>query len=411
MQIKGSTVLFIALIIGVAWYFGVFDAIFPGSELPTPPTGPGTPTTPTEKPSATLQWMMRNEITQAEVTTSDLEVTQANSNGVFNFLTLADNQAGDSSPEQGGTYFPEGSELILHLEDDGDPTNGEDYYDRWYYVPDLRSGAGVYRLTHTNLQVVSSSPTYTYKVVSRGAQTGTISFVDGSTADYWDLGSLTLIPRIDDVGLDQYLMWGGTTLASMTDGTTEIDTQDEQTADVTFLTDDNDLTLYLEVDTVSLAFGAEMYAITVNGEFQYRPTVAIFSTNCTAISVSALAEEQWYVVDDPTLTGDRAFYKVITPAEYPGLIPQAGKVAKASINIPVETTSATGSTAYDAAIWLNDFQYVPDVEVGSPSVSIPSSYGMIQGYGLAAMINDETYTVSSNAPATMTLLGDFTLPA
>jgi hypothetical protein len=403
-------VIIILAIFAAGWYFGIIN--IPG--LPSQTTPTTIPTSPPPPPpagysAAQLQWQMRNEITQGAITTADLEVTLA-VNGIFDFLTLADSKAGDSSPEQGGTFFAEGDELILHLEDDSDPTNGEDYYDRWYYIPSIASGGGVYRLDSNHLQVVSTSPTYTYRVVSHGELVGNVQRTAGDT-EYWDIGTLTILPRIDDVGLDQYLMWGGTTMAKMTDGTTEVDTQSEQTSDVTFTTDDNDLSLYLEVDTVSLAFGDVQYTVSVDGEFQRRPTVAIFSTNCTAISVSALASEGWVLIQDPRLTGDRAFYKVITVNEYPGLIPQAGKYAKTTINIPVETSAAAGSTAFDAAIWLNDFQLVSDVAVGSPSVSLPSSYGMIQGYGLAAMINDETFTVSSNAPATMTLIGDFTLPA
>jgi hypothetical protein len=333
-------------------------------------------------------------------------------NGVFNFLTSADNKAGDSSPEQGSTYFAEGTELIFHLEDDSDPTNGEDYYDRWYYTPGLANGGSVYRIDETNLQIVSTDP-YTYRVVSQGDFVSNIYWAEGSTANYWDIGTLSIVPRIDDVGLDQYLIWGGTEMAKMTDGTTEIDTQDEQTADVTFTTDSNTLKVLLEVDTISLAYGVGQYTISKDGEFQRRPTVIIFSTNCTSISVSDLIADKWNLISKPELTGDVAFYKVIDPerdSDYAGLIPSQGDYATATIEIPIETAAATGSAGHDIAIWMNDLQLLSNVAVGAPSVSIPTAYG-VQGYGLAATINDETFTVSSNAPATMVLYGDFTLPA
>lgn len=376
---------------------------------PWPSPSPTTqPTTPTHEASQ-LQFTGIDYVTRGSITSVDVDVFKVSSTGTVAFLTdKMENIAANSAPEQGVLYYNEGDTLILHIEDDADPSGGEDYYDGWY-VATLRVGETVYNLDFSCLQMISSRP-YVYKLIGRGPATNQRVAYTSGTTKYWDVGQLAIIPRTDDASLDQYLVWSGTTMAKMENGTTEVDTQAEQTSDVTWTTDDEDLKYVINVDTTNLAYGAPVYWISSNGEFQYAPTIMFVSTNMTSIGVSHFTEQGWEPVALSTLTAEKMFMKIITPAEYPTLIPSQGGKSTATIIIPVDASAATGSTAYCFKIWLNDGQIVGNSRLGAPSVSIPTSYG-VSGYGLAGINNDETVTVSSGAGATETLYGDVTLPA
>jgi hypothetical protein len=361
--------------------------------------------------AAVLQWVPEDSITHGALTTTEFSAVRA-VNGKFSFLTVSDAVAGNSDPEQGTTQFAEGESIILVLSDTADPSGGEDYYDQWFYVASLREGAIVYNIGINNFVAVQTSPSYLY-TVSGGVDTGQRVHWTSGTTNYWDVGRLGIIPRTDDASLDQYLQYGGTTMCRMVDGATEVDTQGEQgpsggsttAGDVTLNSHVEDLKYYVEIDTNDLAWAVPQLTVEVDGKINCYKTYVIVSTNCTSISVAKFQSEGWKIVADSTLTAEKAFYK-----EIPAMIPASGSHASQSIDIPLDASAATASTAYSMKVWANDVQLEANVAVGAPTTSIPSKYGFMttEGYGVAAINNDETYTVSSGAGATETLLGDWT---
>lgn len=344
---------------------------------------------------------MANEVTGAAITAADVSIFRA-TNGVFDFLTAVDTKDGDSSPEQGAAFMAENDVVIVLIEDDADPSGGEDYYDRWY-ATNVKEGSTVYRISDANLQVVQSSP-YKYRWNGSGVAVGTVHWTSGTT-NYWDIGRLTVCPRTDDASLDQYMQWGGTTMASMTDGTTEIATSAAGT-DVTLTTDVEDFKISLICDTASLAYAVPQYTISQQGEFQARKTYIMIATNCTAVSTSILMSEGWKVVSMSTLYANKAFYKEVSE-----IIPANGDKFSVTINIPFDVSAAAASTGYSLAYWCNDVQLESSVAGGAPTTSVPTVYGGVADYGIAAINNDETMTASSGIGATMTLLGEFTTAA
>lgn len=352
--------------------------------------------------AAQIQWTGIDAITGGSLTTPDVNFVKA-TNGVFNLLSVSDQVGSNSAPEQGTAFYAQGDKIIIHIEDDTNPTGGEDYYDCWYYVNGIAEGAAVKKLTKAQL---SGSPG-AYTLIDTGADTGERVHRTSGTTEYWDIGRLGIIPRTDDASLDQFLSQGGTTMSSMTDGATEVDTQAEQTADASPAVDDFDVTYSISIDSTNLAYGAVQYTVSSMGEFQERPTFIIMATNCTALSVDHLSSQGWKVCTVTGLTAEKMFYKQLPP-----IIPASGAQGSATVVIPFEASAATGSTAYNVNVWMVDVQLESNVAAGAPSTTIPTAYGMVAGYGIAAINNDEIFSVSSGETwASATLFGDFTLPA
>jgi hypothetical protein len=311
----------------------------------------------------------------------------------------------NSAPEQGTTFFAEGAKLIIHIEDDSNVTNYDENYDRWYHT-ELRDGNSVYKLTKSQLSAVSTSP-YKYTVSSGGESSGSVVHWTSGTTNYWDVGKLAIYPRLDNDDLTVAINYGATCLASMTDGITEVDTQGEETADATLATDTDVLTFSITPDRIDGVWGLPFYSISQNGEFQERVVGIIISSNMTALKMRD--GKGWNSLGSNLLYAESGFYTTWeTPDSY---IPTAGsKMPTISITIPLDCSGGTGSTAYSIKLWINEFALQSNVASGQMSTSMPTVYG-IADFGPTAPFADETFTTSSGAGATETLLADITLPA
>jgi len=264
-------------------------------------------------------------------------------------------------------------------------------------------------LTPACLAVSSSSPTYKYTISSNGVDSGSRVHWTSGTTNYWDCGKLDIIPRTDDASLDLYLTWGGTTMSKITDGATEITNQALQAAagtDVTLATDDEDFKVLIDIDTTNLAYGVPMYTVSALGKLEERLTAIMIFTNCTTVSVGHLEDGGWKVIDHPGLTSARGFYKML---DLTSNIPASGQKMSYTVTIPFDV-SASGAAGYDLSVSLNDDQLESNVAIGAPTTTIPTVYGGIVGYGIAAINCDEVPAIAAGIQtlASRTIYGDFT---
>ena len=402
MKISDKRVVAIAaifLIFGLWWYgFLRWPADIAPPEIPGAP-----PTTPTGRSAAALKFALRNAITEAAIITGNsyADITKVGSDGTIDFSTRSEGPVTvNSSPEYSAETYAEGDLLIFHLSSDADPTGGTDYYDRWYYVK-LVEGESVRRFTADLITPVQTSPTYKYKFKS-GAQgvatTYKVQYVEGDT-NYWGLGQFEVVPRVSAANLDTYLLYGGSTGSSITDGTT-FDTTAGASNNIELSTDDEEVTLKLDAGAVSVAYGCEMITLTSKYQLQTRKAIAVFSTTMTMIGTTKLtdADYPWSKIADSTLTSEVAYYCIV-----PEQIPRKGSDFELNIPLPIDASAASSSTQYTFKVWLIDFQLESDIASGTCTSSVPSAYGMVGEYGLDAMIFARPYATSSGAGTTQVL--------
>ena len=348
---------------------------------------------------------MRNAITGGSLTAPDVDFVKIVKGQPFSLQMSSDSKAGDSSPEQGAIFWAAGEQGIAFIEDDADPTGGEDYYPNWYAF-EIGEGKPLRRLTYGAMTPVSTDPyTYTLNLDICPVVPQQVIRRTSGTTEYWDIGMLEIQPRIDDASLDQFLKYGGTTMASMTDGATEVATQAAQTSDVTLTTrtETEKLTFQAKGDTASLAYGVPFFTVAANGKLELREAFLLFSTNQTKIGVAKLLADGWFMVSDNTLTAEKMFAKKVGP-----WIPANGYYFDENVDIPLDVSQVTASAVGDANIWMVDANIQEYVASGAPTATVYTAYGLMNSAGLAAVINDEIYTVSSGATATQTLFGDWT---
>lgn len=372
-----------------------------GPGVPTLPGGtPTTPTPPTvTREAAAIQFTVIDGISSSAITSTNTKVNiiKAGSDGVIDFLnSVVRTTSVDSDPEQTGATYAQGDTLILHVSCDVDATGGTDYYDSWFYV-NLVEGSPIRKLTDGCLSQVQSSPTYKYKLVSDGPATGsTVQYTSGTT-NYWGIGALPVTPRTSAANLDISASHGATSLSSVTDGSTW-DTTTSGSEDVDFTTTSESIWVKLDAGATNIAYGCPMYTLSSIGQFQRRDAFLLFSTNMTTIGVQKLKDKAWKVVQDSTLTSEKAFYYKL-----PALVPLKGNDFEKDFEIPVDASAAGSSSGYYFKAWCLDFQLEDNVAIGSTSSSVPSAYGMIGEFGLDAIIFARAYSTSSGAGANQVL--------
>lgn len=191
----------------------------------------------------------------------------------------------------------------------------------------------------------------------------------------------------------------------MTDGSSWDDDDGDIVANATLASTDENLYFEVIAGATNIGWGWPEFVITRNGEFKIYESVIIVSTTMTAIDVSGLQNEGFRQISDNTLTAEKAFYKVITP-QYT----TKGSKMDFNVKIPVDSSAATGSTAYVFKIWIIDFQNVESVEIGSVTTSAPTAYGFVTAYGPGVMIYAKAYSTSSGAGAGHVLKSYLTTP-
>lgn len=353
---------------------------------------------PSEHGSAAIQLEVISGITRSGVTTATVTADVFESvGGVFDFLKQADTVTVAANPDELSTMFDEGSEIIVRVGCTGNPSGGLDYYDGWYYVV-IGDGNPVYELSDNMLSQVSGDPHYKYRVTSTGVTTGhTCQFTSGTT-NYWNIGKLPMWDRTDADTFDLYLRYLGTSLASITDGTTFVDTDGEITANATLASDDETISISWFADATNLGWGGSQLVVGQTGKLMVYKPVMIFSTAMTAIGSTKLQNDGWKSVADTTLYAEKAFYKPMD-----AIFPTKGSKGQFTIDIPIDATAAGASTEYLWKFWIIDFQYEPNVATGSVTTTVPTVYGGVTAYGLGAMIYATAYTTSSGAGATEVL--------
>jgi hypothetical protein len=288
--------------------------------------------------------------------------------------------------------YPQGAVLIFHVLSDTDPTGGTDHYDDWYGVA-LTEGSTVYRLKPACLTVTQTSPTYQYSVdLSKGEATTSSVVYTAGTTPYWDVGILYVWPRSTAANLDTYLKHGGTTLSSVSDGSTWVDTDAEITANGTMTTTAEDLTIELRGGAVDICYGLPFYTLSQKGEFQVRNAAIMLSTSMTAIGTSAALNEGWQTFTKPDLTAEVGFYYIL-----PAIIPTRGDKFVELIDFPVDSSAAATSTEFIFKIWILDLQVESYLMQGSSSSSVPTAYGFLNEFGIDAIIYARALTITSNA--------------
>jgi len=379
----------IAIALVVAVYMGWISIPYfqGGGGAPLPP-GTTPPSGTITHPAAQLQLQVVDFITSGGITTATTTVdfSQASS-GVFNLLTQADTMTHASNPDTYNVFYADGAELIIHADCTGNPTNGLDYYDGWYYVV-VHEGNPIYYLKPSMLQIVTTQP-YTYRVTLAGAQqTGSVVTWTSGTTNYWDLGKLFLFPRTAAAGLNLYLTYSGTTLSSVTDGSTWLSTS--STANATLAGTSEHLSFLTTFDNANLGWGWSDYGVTTQGEVvEYAPFL-VMSTNMSAIDTAQLQAEGWKPINDNTLYAEKAFYKQIGP-----FYTSKGSIASPpAIQVPVYDAAAA-SGGYIFRFWILDMQREANVQIGSTTTTIPTAYGMMTSYGPGAMVQATAYSTSS----------------
>jgi hypothetical protein len=337
-----------------------------------------------------------NSVTGADIAATTLyaDVFRA-TGGVFNFLTRYDVVA--SSATTGAqtltALVSDGSELIVHVAETANPTNGLDYYDTWYYLI-CHEGNPIYKLTISMLTAASTSPSYTYRVSTTGAATTgyTVGWVGGTT-NYWNFGKFAINPRVDEAGINEYITYAGTTLSSVVDGATWVTSG--STANASLAGDTEHITVSLTWDHASNGWGWPMLVVGSTGQMQEYKAVIMVTTNMTAIDSGQFQQEGWSPISDGTLYAEKGFYTTIGP-----YVPISGQYpAQVNIQVPVYAGSAAGSTMYEFKFWLMDIQLLSNVAMGVTSTTAPTAYGVYQ-LGPGQVEGDSGFSTSSGKGAT-----------
>jgi hypothetical protein len=384
---KALTIIVLGIIVFLAADAYTGAGIIFKDGVPDLPTPTGTPVSMVGRSSASLQFRIVDYVTAGSISAANTKVDIiVKELGAFDFSTADEGITVDAAPETSGDVYAEGDELILHVSSDTNPTGGTDRYDNWFYVK---------LLDNEPVRLMESDGT-------PGATVGTyVNYVEGDT-NYWNIGKLPVYPRASGANLDVYAMWKGTTLSSVTDGSTW-----DTSASTTKLTT-TDETVWIKIigGATDVGYAAPMMTLSSSYELQERKAFVIFSTAMTSIGVQDLRDKGWEKVQDSTLTSEVAFYK-----EIPMQMPSKGNDFEVWIELPIDSSAASSSTTYAFKAWILDFQLEDNVAIGSVSTSIPTAYGMITEFGIDAIIHARAYATSSGAGTTQVLLWNLATPS
>ena len=372
--------------------------------------GGGNPTTaPAGTWSGQLYLSIADAITKVRFTTATVTVSQVGAaNGVFNFISgpqLSLTQS--ANPQAEGKIFNEGTPVIVMAACTGNPSNGLAYYPSWYYTT-LSQGAAIYEITSSSaFQQVGNG--YTINLAGCTQVAGAaVNEYSASNINYWNLGDLYVTPRTSAAGLNEILQdASGTTLASVTDGSTWITTGSGVTANATLGSSTNDvLQLRATFDNTNLAWGKTWFGIDQQGLVHTYGGVVVVSTGILSMTtpMATSSVTSWNNFGLRTLTSEIAYYGVVNPT-----VPAKG--SKGDFSIPISMHVNPDSTKYKFSVWLLDCQDLGTIGSSGTSTTIPSVYGFVGAYGVAAVVQNDGLTVSSGASATPQLCTWITTPS
>jgi hypothetical protein len=404
---KGNAIyafgIVIVLVIAAFGYLMFFNTPSQNSYFP-----PGNSNNPTVAPGAfsgQLYLSVVDKVLGTAFTTSAVTVNQvsADTNGVFNFITGSHKTVTQSAnPQAESRIYNQGQQVIVMITCTGNPANGLDYYPVWYYV-NLQQGATVYQLDSLSCFQANGNG-YTINVNAATPTDQRVNVYSASDTNYWNLGDLAIYPRQAAADFDLYLTHGATTLASVTDASTWVDTSAEITANCTLSSASNDkLAVTMVGGNANLGWGKQFFVIDSTGQVHPYGAVIVVSTGILSME----RPSGWNVFAKPTLTSELAFYKVIQP-EYP----QSGMKPEWTVDIPMSVGS--DSTAYKFSVWLLDCQPLDTVGTQGTTTSMPNGYGFVDtttDYGVGAAVQAVSVTVSNGASATPQLEAYITTPS
>lgn len=390
--------------------------VYQRGEIATPPTTPTSPTTPTtptdtEYSPAIMKWTIQDAITGTSHDAGDTAYVDISvlDNGVFDPLSKSESQEFNADPDSSALTYAYGDTIVCHVCSDytyevSSVEYGNETYDRWFYFT-LKPNEPVKELTASCLSASQSSPTYKYTINDVGPATGyKVQYaVDVSGGFYWGLGAFELYTRAGDAHVDLYMQYAGTTMASVTDGSSWDDELGDQVADVTLATDTEDMELRVIAGCTDVCYGLPQLIVSQSGKIEEYRAVAVIATNATSIGLSTLAQDGWLPVNKVDVTAELIFYKIIDPQ-----IPTRGTKFDFSLEISIDAASLTASTAYSMDAWFHDINLPSNVANGAPTGTLPTVYGMMTELGCDDMVHTEVMTVTSGATETEQLFGDWT---
>jgi hypothetical protein len=379
----------------------------------TPKTGTQVQTTPAPNQVVPGSWAGQlyasvvDKVTGASFTTATTTIQQVGaSNGVFNFISGPQKELTQSAnPQAEGYIWSQGQQVIVMVASSGAPTGGLAYYPVMYYMT-LTQGAPIYQITSmAAFQSVSTSPaTYTINTAGCTPISQTVQEYTAANVNYWFLGDLGIYGRTTAANLQMSLNHAGAVLASVTDGSTWINTASAVTANATLSSSTNDhLTLIVNQAAANIGWGQLFFVVDSNGVVHpYGATITV-TTSCLTLQQPS----GWSNFGLRTLTNEVGYYQVISPA-----FPSKGMMASWSVNIPFAVTP--DSTKYIVKVWINDCQNLDNVGTQGLSASVPSGYGFVDSttkYGVGAIVQLPIVTIAAGVSATPQLECYITTPS
>lgn len=373
-------------------YLDYMRTYFPG-EQPE-----GQVITPVERDAAQIQFTIVDYVQRgAGMTTATtyLDVCKAEASGKFDLMNNDDAVTVATAVDQSASFYAEGDKLLLKAACSGNPTGGLDYVDGWHYVV-LKEGNPIYMVDGED---AFSGSAGAYTINTAGLETtGYVVTYTSGTTNYWDVGKLFVYPRLSAANFDTYLSYGVTTLASVTDGSTWVDTVGEITANATLSSALNTekLTFTMKGGAANVGWGMPLLVVSSSGKIEQHDAMLIMSTAMTAIGTQKLLDAGWKQIQDNTLYAEKAFYYDLTE-NMDGQMPAKGQILEFSVNIPFDPSAAAVATAFLTKVWAIDIQNPDNVAIGSSTTTVLTAQGMVTAYGPGAMIQASAYTASSGA--------------
>jgi hypothetical protein len=273
------------------------------------------------------------------------------------------------------------------------------------YYMQLYQGAPIYELTDIRC-FSGSAGGYSINVDYATRLSQTVQQYENSNVKYWNIGDLSMYPRAAAADVDIYLTYGGTTCASVTDASTWVDTAAEITANATLASDLETVQFKMIGANNNVGWGKHFFVVNAQGIIEEYGAVIVCTTAMTGIKIPA----GWNTITMSTLYAEKGFYKVLDADGIAGdidvsgaMMPAKGSKPSWTVDVDIDATSATASTAYKFSFWIEDCQKLNDVASVGTSTGVPSAYGFVTSYGVGAVVHNTALTLSSGAGATQQL--------
>ena len=422
---KGTrTIVLVLLVIGAAFVGalmygqGYFSPPEQNNVVPNPtPYNGNTGVNTGSEYSGPLYMSVTDAITGGRFTTATVQINQlaADGNGRFDAKgTSKLSLAQSANPQSESMIWTEGQSALVTVTCTGNPTNGLDYYPVTYFMT-FTQGSHIYALPYkscfTEVGASDSSHQYTVNTNpgSGAVDTGlTMKKITVSLATYWaPSGDLSIFPREQANAVDMSLSHGiSTTLASVADASTWVDTDAEITANCTLTSATSDKLVFgAQYGDASLGWGKHFIGFDSTGKVQEYGGILVISTTDTSMACPA----GWNVLNRVGLTNEVAFYKVLDKP-----FPASGSTGSWTEDIPMNV--AADGAQYLMKAWLLDCQNLDTVAtLGTTTTSVPQASGIYidstTDYGVGAVVQSIAMTLSSGYSATPQLEAYFTTPS